>query len=469
MPTLGQTLYIFLFFALNIILSAVGYKSWMPNAFYQTQYRELLNHITIRTGAFSFVLLPVLFLFSSRNNILLYLTGWSHSTYFLLHRWVARLFMVHVVVHSIAALQVYRVFETTPWWHWGVAGTVLVVVLTVGSGLYVRGAHYELFLVSHIVLAVLVLVASWCHLVGWYELLGTSVAAKNTFGYEIWLYFAIAVWFFDRLARVVRVVRWGPKRATVTEIPGTTHHVRIDIPEVRWGPDPARHAFVYFPTLRPWVPWENHPFSIVPTCLLQQQQRPRGLGSDAGSTTTPPPADDEEKQLPTAQVSTSSVPAATTTTTGITLFVNKASGITRCLQSNTRLLIFLDGPYPSAPTTDLLRCDRLLIVSGGIGITAAMPWAYRHFNAKLAWSVKAADRGLADAVDLAGVANKDVRIGSRFDVHDLVAEEENAGWSRVGVFVSGPGSLCDDVRAAVVAAGKRGKTVFELEVDAFAW
>ena len=468
MPTIGQTFYMVLFFILNLILSSVGYKSWIPNAFYQTQYKEILNHITIRTGDFAFVLLPVLILFSSRNNILLCLTGWSHLTYLLLHRWVARLFMVHVVVHSIAAFQIYRFFETTPWWYWGVAGTVLVVVLTVGSGLYVRGAQYELFLISHIVLTVLMLVASWYHLVGWYEVLGLSVKAKNTFGYEIWFYFGIAAWFFDRLVRVVRVVRWGPRRATVTQIEGSTGHVRVDIPGVRWGVEPGNHVFVYFPTLRPWAPWENHPFSVVPTYLLEQPSAHRGPGaaSETGGSTPV----DEEKQLPTTtQVSTTPPP---TSTAGITLFLRKSSGITSKLQPNTRLLAFLDGPYPStsaSSTTDLLRCDRLLIIVGGIGITAALPWAYSHLNAKLVWSVKEGDQGLAGTVGLAGVANKEVRIGSRFDVNALIVEEENAGWSRVGVFVSGPGGLCDDVRAAVVAAGRRGKTVFELEVDAFVW
>ena len=37
------------------------------------------------------------------------------------------------------------------------------------------------------------------------------------------------------------------------------------------------------------------------------------------------------------------------------------------------------------------------------------------------------------------------------------------------VVTCGPGGLCDDVRAAVVAAAKRGPTVFELEEDAYSW
>lgn len=45
----------------------------------------------------------------------------------------------------------------------------------------------------------------------------------------------------------------------------------------------------------------------------------------------------------------------------------------------------------------------------------------------------------------------------------------NSGWRKVGVVVSGPGGLCDDVRAAVAAAGRKGNTVFKLEVNAYSW
>ena len=60
-------------------------------------------------------------------------------------------------------------------------------------------------------------------------------------------------------------------------------------------------------------------------------------------------------------------------------------------------------------------------------------------------------------------------MGSRFNVVELIEAEAEAGWERVGVVVSGPRGLCDDVRAAVAAAGSKGNTVFELEVDAYSW
>ncbi|PVH81805.1 hypothetical protein DL98DRAFT_623037, partial [Cadophora sp. DSE1049] len=100
-PTVGQGIWIFLFFILNLILTAVNYE-W-----YATKEKEVAAYIFYRTGVFAFVLLPLMLLFSSRNNILLWMTNWSHSTFVLLHRWVARIFALHVLIHSLIALPLY--------------------------------------------------------------------------------------------------------------------------------------------------------------------------------------------------------------------------------------------------------------------------------------------------------------------------------------------------------------------------
>lgn len=104
------------FFVLNVVLSAVDYSSRQPNMWFVSQWREVNAYILYRTGVFAFVLLSPLLLFSSRNNILLWLTNWSHSTFILLHRWAGRLFMLYAVVHSIIGLQIYAQYATTSWW-----------------------------------------------------------------------------------------------------------------------------------------------------------------------------------------------------------------------------------------------------------------------------------------------------------------------------------------------------------------
>jgi len=70
---------------------------------------------------------------------------------------------------------------------------------------------------------------------------------------------------------------------------------------------------------------------------------------------------------------------------------------------------------------------------------------------------------------LNNIADKDVRIGSRFNIEQLLKEEMEAGWDRVAVVICGPAALCDDTRAAVATAARRGKTEFELKVEAYSW
>lgn len=472
-PTLGQAVYIGVFIIINIILSAVGYKSRQPNGWFASEWNEIMAYVFYRFGAFSFALFPVVVLFSSRNNLLLWLTNWSHSTYLLLHRWIGRLFTLYAVLHSIMGLMIYSTYQTTDWWIWGAVATVASVLLMVGGGLYVRKAQYELFLISHILLAVFTVAGCWYHLIGWYKSMGVDWPEHTAGGYEVWIYVTCALWFFDRLARVFRILQLGIRRARVTDL--GSGYVRLDIPGVRLGPAPGTHLYVYFPSLSPLRPWENHPFSIVPTAMLEAPPPAPGRdsaesGSAGGSSHGDPEALNPEKAVAGASATrVRNAPPAV----GITLFIRKSAGVTKHLAAHAGLLTLLDGPYPNNDTRGVLRCDRLLLVGGGIGITGLLPWTRAHWNTKLAWSVRESAGVLVDALDgaLAAVADRDVRVGRRLDITALLADEVEAGWGRVGVVVSGPGGLCDDVRAAVAAAGRRaaGRTVFELEVDAYSW
>ncbi|CAG1959089.1 unnamed protein product [Fusarium graminearum] len=465
-PTIGQGIYIAIFVFLNVVLTAVGYRTAQPNGWFTSSWQELIAYLLYRTGAFAFTLLPVLLVFSSRNNLLLWMTNWSHPTYLLLHRWIGRLFTLYAVLHSIFGLLAYRHYEKTVWWAWGAAATVFSVVLSVGSGLYVRRKNYEVFLLVHIILSVIIIVGCWYHLVLWYESMGMHVP-DYTSGYEVWLYIAFAVWAFDRIIRVGRVLGAGVKRSKVTDL--GNDYMRIDIEETRWTDEPGKHLYAYFPTLSFYRPWENHPFSIIPTGLLQNRDaslpsspfHDGAGGKDLESTT----------QNTVRRVSASSDEKRNSG--GFTLFVKKAKGITNYLQPADNLLTLVEGPYGNNNKDQILRCDRVLLIGGGIGITSLLPWMLGHWNVKLAWSVKASAQCLVDelepCINTLDQAQRDIRIGSRFNISALIDEEVTMGWKRIGVVVSGPGPLCDDVRAKVAAAGKASKTVFELEVDAYSW
>lgn len=461
-PTVGQSFYIAIVIILNIIFLAVGYKTAWPtqrNQWYMNRYQELMAYFMWRTGVLAFCNMPVLFLFSSRNNILLWLTNWSHSTYMLLHRWVARLFLLQTLLHSIIAVVLYKntgYYSSslkTLWWIWGIVATVAVVIIVLSSALVFRQRAYELFLITHIVMAVICVVGCWYHV--WY-------GYENTFGYETWLYATIAIWFFDRVARVVRIVKTGIRRATVTDIGSTI--ARVDIPGIRWAA--AGHCvYMYFPTLTPFRPWENHPFSVIPTAMLTTRKNEGilqlGSVNDAeknqGATVGPGPSEDAELYA----------------YSGVTLFVRKNAGITGLLKDQKGLLTLLEGPYPTNPTKAVLRSDRLLLIGGGIGVTGLLPFLWCHPNLKLFQGIKLSDQCLIDSLSgvLGEVREKEIVFGQRLDVTKLLRDESDFGWSKIGVVVCGPAGMCDDVRAAVACLGKEkaGICSFELEVDAFSW
>lgn len=463
-PTVGQALYIAVMVILNVVLSAVNFKTTESHLWFQNRSQQITGYLMYRTGVLSFAMAPLVVLFSGRNNFLQWITNWQHSTFILLHRWVARLFVLQALLHTLLAVGVYSemgiysVEAKLPYWAWGVVATLFACVMTVVSTSYFRSLSYEIFLVSHIVMAILVIVGSWYHVVERFAVLD---------GYTMWLWTASAVWFFDRLVRVLRMAKIGGRRATVTEI--GDGYVRVDIPDVRWGSAPGQKAYVYFPSLNPLRPWENHPFSPVPFASLQLSS-PTALDHELAGDNGQKLAD-PEKVPPSTSLVAFKQENGSSNAVGVSFFIRKAKGMTRLLQSQENLFTLLEGPYPNTHSSSILNCDRVLLIAGGIGITGVLPWVKAHHNVRLAWTVKESAKCLVDAVSLKlqGLTEKHVQLGVRTDIKAVIEEELGAGWARIGVVACGPGGLCDDARAIVSKAGRSSKTIFELQVDAYTW
>jgi predicted ferric reductase len=443
----------------------VNYGSSQPHPWGFKRKEEILSYIGYRTGHIGYALLPLVVLFSSRNNFLLWVTNWSYGTYLLLHRWVARIFAVQAIVHSITLLLTYQgsgsyaAESIKPYWQWGIVATVLTCAMLILSVLYFRRIAYEVFLIIHIVLAVLVIIGCWYH-----------VVLKWGYNfYDNWLYAAIAVWFFDRAVRVLRVLKNGMRYANVTEI--GDNHIRVDVPGVRWTIQPGHIGYVGFPTLHPLRPWENHPFSINSSVLFQSYRHalaPVSPGNSIphNSYAEGVSADDKAPKSPVARDIIDPTTAA-----GVSFIIKKKTGMTKMLNTNARLLTILDGPYPHSANADALEADHLLLLAGGIGITGLLAWLSVHPNIKLAWSVKASDQALVDEMctALGNVADKQVLVGQRFDIEELLQRDMVIGYKKVSVVVCGPAEMCDEVRAVVAGLGRGSKTVFELHVDVFSW
>lgn len=61
---------------------------------------QLSRYMADRTGIISYANLPLLWLFAGRNDLLLWLTGWSFSTFNVFHRYVARVATAQAIAHS---------------------------------------------------------------------------------------------------------------------------------------------------------------------------------------------------------------------------------------------------------------------------------------------------------------------------------------------------------------------------------
>ena len=199
MPTRGQSLYIFAAMALNLIFLIAPYHTLQPQSTFATIREQELSTIGCRAGVMAMGNVVVLTVFAGRNSPLLALTGWNYDTYLLFHRMFGYLAIFHTVLHSILLLAYYNIFggyqeeSVKPYWIWGVVGTLAFVVIWPASILPVRQKAYELFLISHQVLAAIALIGTFFHI---YKLF------KYNWGYEIWVYIGGVIWFLDRCPMV---------------------------------------------------------------------------------------------------------------------------------------------------------------------------------------------------------------------------------------------------------------------------
>lgn len=100
-PTCGQALLILFIVILNLMFSILGYHGSMPNIYWKSNINMTVDTLANRVGILSFANLPVIFIYSSRNNPLIRITGWPYATFIQLHRWVAHICVSQAMLHSI--------------------------------------------------------------------------------------------------------------------------------------------------------------------------------------------------------------------------------------------------------------------------------------------------------------------------------------------------------------------------------
>ncbi|KAI4268974.1 MAG: hypothetical protein L6R35_006714 [Caloplaca aegaea] len=482
MPTRGQAFFIVYLVAINVILSAAGIESEQPNSWFPSasgSSGEILAYFSNRVGVLSFANMPLLFLYAGRNNVLLWLTSWSHGTFLLLHRWVAAIATLQAILHSAIYLHIYihngeHTSESQmTYWIWGIIATLSMTILLPTSLLPLRKRAYEFFLAWHVLLSIFVLAGSLWHILARFS---------RQWGYENWIYIAIAIWGFERAMRLARLARNGVKVAKVTIIDDDYVSVHVE------GVTGSGHAYLYFPTLT-WRVWENHPFSVASAVLPPSSSassssgaevmdlEKRGDGDNRFSSSSSSDSNSNSASKP--HFSSSSSSSSPPSRIGLTFLLRTKAGVTKALRAHASLPVLVESGY-GPPHTDLSSYPLLICIAGGVGITACVPYLRAHpGEAKLFWGARS--QGVVDAIMAGsllqgGGVQTETFVGKRMSIRQVLGKELSAaaagGGGEAVVLVSGPSEMADEVRGVVGELGrKRGGEGIKVKLleEAFSW
>ncbi|KAK9463923.1 ferric reductase like transmembrane component-domain-containing protein [Lipomyces oligophaga] len=468
-PVRWQTLVLIGFAILNLIfmfagIDAFGYTTAAQTVTQRAMYRRLM---ALRSGIIAAVLCVPLYLFASRNNILMLISGWDFQTFNVFHRWVGRWMMIHAAVHGIAFSFQYTIngghsnYVQLIWQDFDIEmGTIAGLIggiMCLLAFYPLRHYFYETFLLLHVGIAIAFTYMAWYHCV--------------SFGYPEYMYCMVALWCFDYAVRIVRILYSGPFIKAHVKAEGNSIVIRIK-PTLHWAPRPGQYAYIY---LMRYKFWESHPFSVI-----------------------------ENKD-------------------GSYIFVAQAQhGMTRYLHNRVSKMpnkegdisILLEGWY--GEQYPIRKYDTVLLIAGGVGITA-MACAALDLNKHtrngqhviLVWVVRGQEnlKWAYDQIDqLCATGHVDVRIYARgcespvkekhFDpdsteddqsenseywkgasidykerpvIQELIHTTIMEAPTNVAVVACGPSTLADECRQAVVADVKNGNGYVDYFEDVYTW
>ncbi|KAH6625641.1 ferric-chelate reductase-like protein [Boeremia exigua] len=502
-PPRAQTLTIAAFVLLNTVLCCADYRLTEDNLYWPEKSNQLLRYVSDRTGIISLANFPLVWLFGMRNDVLMWLTGWGFGTYNAFHRWAARIATLQAVVHSIGyTVMIWNsggFIEFMGYWKkhyfWnGELATIAMCCLLAFSFYGIRRAHYEIFLVTHIVLSIAALWSMYYHV---------EIFTNGEWNIFIWP--CLFIWIFDRVLRIGRILafdwRFWNTKATVSYDPAS-NLVRMDVPmpRNRVAPKPGTYYYIYVLN-DPLYIHQNHPFTLAYVSSPEDnEQIPLSPVSSRPSThRANSTSSSESDALLAPKRKESSAPS-------MVYLIRPYDGFTsrlkkHCLSRPKTLRVNIEGPYGhSVPLRDY---SNVLFIVGGTGIAVPLShlahllspesrvqsvkivWAVRE-HAFLASMLKEYRTLLGDErCDLEVHVTQDV--GHKDDIPNqtprgvsivvgrpnvrlsIEAAAEDAGQASLAIVACGPARMADEARKASVqmlANGFRGVEYFE---ESFKW
>ncbi|KAK6824506.1 hypothetical protein RU639_005307 [Aspergillus parasiticus] len=538
-PNRPEILVVVGFWIMCIILNFGFQDIFIPNVTMPTISQQAWKYVAQRTSMFAYACLPWVWLFAGRNNIFIWATGWSFSTFNVFHRHLSRLTAIFAFVHAIS----YTVLDTiygpyyeeglhVLWFKFGIIGAIMMGLLCGLSIPYIRTKCYELFLVGHILFAVILLVAVFQH---------TSVFGTK---YNAYLWPVVAIWCFDRFLRIVRLVYCNIRVSTHGRLQRTTAMatyskeadvIRLDI-QVGGSIRPLPGYYFHLYQLFSWRGWENHPFTVgaytapSPTSpLTSSSNTQQGPHYMTGALNEKNPSISTTTEMFTQGTQSSTTDPALGT---LAFWIRPYNGWTKrlkdqCLSSlssddsaenecyQTSIPISLEGPY--GHTLPLHHYGTVLMIVGGTGIATAVSYIHDHVsrlsktgsrvsgdtktqtsNLTLVWACRGHEfmeqlcgRELAGALELEGFTgrfhctkgcnshcaaddkNGELRIErGRPNIENIIhgaATEAQIARHKMAVLTCGSPHMSDEVRRSVHSILKKGYEGIEYFEEAYSW
>ncbi|OCT45916.1 hypothetical protein CLCR_00371 [Cladophialophora carrionii] len=387
-----QALTILCYLIMHIAIVSVRHPTMERNIYYKSREIQRLRYVSDRIGVLMAGSMPFIWLFGTRNNFFLWATGLSFSTLQIFHRWVSLIFAVEAIIHGSCftayylqqtGKEGYRHELADPLFVCGILAVTTVCVMILLTCRPILRSLYELFKVTHVLLAVVLLVAFHRHVVGQFRGM-----------YLVFLWICVGLWSFDYASRILRVIVVNRPRRTekgISTLASITYNPAADIvrltlrgaqiPSIR----PGTYYFLSLPGSS-WRIWEQHPFSAIP--LLDT---PTSGPFDTASVSPSPPLSPEQAKEATAFASvqplksSESVAASNpTSVAGVTFLIRPKQGMTARLRNrlvasiphSTTMHVMLEGPYGSHSPSRFnpSHFSSILLIAGGSGITATLPY-----------------------------------------------------------------------------------------------
>jgi ferredoxin-NADP reductase len=203
---------------------------------------------------------------------------------------------------------------------------------------------------------------------------------------------AVAIWSFDRFLRLVRQAYCNLRVKFNRDVRGTTKTIATynsdsDVITLQvlpasslLKPAAGQHYYIYQPLS--WKGWENHPFTLGGWSSTSSAPESR---SSSGS----PVGKDIEQGVIHAKNATTANTRGLDHSSGdrsLTFWIRPFDGWTRSLRDKCKASpdgqispgLFIEGPY--GHSEPLHSFEALLLISGGTGVAAVLPYVQEHIE-----------------------------------------------------------------------------------------